>query len=186
MSNFNQRFVTIVGVFTIIGAIAAVLSIPESRALSRDSVTTQSGVVGQETPFVPMVEPPSVNVLTVELDARRPGWTNTGIEVNRGDILDIEVSGNVVFDPEIRAVGPGGTDWKANIVGHPNEFLLPNENLAAVIGRINDRVFLIGSRSQVIAQADGPLWLAINERWITGAWDDNRGTFQVSVRRERP
>jgi|1185.fasta_scaffold136085_2 hypothetical protein len=186
MSNANQRFVTTVGVFTIVGAIAAVLNIPEFRSLLRPS-GYHSGVSGQELPLAPPPSPPppEIEVISTVVEATTPGWTNTGLALQRGDVLDIEVSGTVLFDPTIQEVGPDGTPWNASSVGHPNEFMLPKEHLAAVIGKIGDRIFLIGRHSHEIAQSDGTLSLGINERWIPGAWDDNRGTFQVSVRRER-
>jgi hypothetical protein len=67
----------------------------------------------------------------------------------------------------------------------PEQFLLRDAPCASLIGKINNQIFVIGADSVKYAETTGELYLGINERRVAGSWNDNRGTFHVSIRIER-
>jgi hypothetical protein len=127
------------------------------------------------------IDPIGPRMIVVEGDHER--WTATGVVVAAGSAIDLSATGSVFWDPAVPEpeVGPAGASWEPAGVTRPEEFQLPHEPIASLIGAIDDWVFPIGSGRVVVAERTGELLLGMNERWVDGAWDDNDGSWQVSV-----
>jgi len=111
---------------------------------------------------------------TVNVSANEE-WTDTGIELRRGQELRFRASGKVRWGPG-RSDGPageGGDHYNAN---RP----LPDRPAASLIGRLGDRndVFFIGGDSGPIRARDGGrLYLGVNDDYLL----DNSGSFRVTI-----
>jgi hypothetical protein len=102
-------------------------------------------------------------------------WTNTGIDVSRGQVVRFSTSGSVQLSRNARdiaeAAGRAGTsvNSRAPIRDLPR---------GALLGRINDgRPFGIGDQAQVTMPESGTLYLGIND----DSYSDNSGQFVVTV-----
>jgi len=101
-------------------------------------------------------------------------WTPTGITVTKGQVLNFSSSGEIQLSPD--------ANDKAGIDGARSGRLAPSAALprtpaGALIGRIGNTPFAIGSRTTVTAPASGVLSLGIND----DGFSDNQGSFQVTV-----
>jgi hypothetical protein len=111
---------------------------------------------------------------TVNVEARSP-WTDTGIDLRRGQEIRFRASGKVRWGPD-RSDGPGGEGGRHSNPNRP----LPDRPGAALIGRIGagDDVFFIGSDEGPIRVRDGGrLYLGCNDDFL----QDNSGSFRVTV-----
>jgi len=102
-------------------------------------------------------------------------WTNTGIDVSRGQVVRFSTSGSVQLSRNARdtaeAAGRAGTsvNSRAPIRDLPR---------GALLGRINDgRPFGIGDQAQVTMPESGTLYLGIND----DSYSDNSGQFVVTI-----
>ena len=102
-------------------------------------------------------------------------WTNTGIDVSRGQVVLFSTSGSVQLSRNARdtaeAAGSAGTsvNSRAPIRDLPR---------GALLGRINDgRPFGIGDQAQVTMPESGTLYLGIND----DSYSDNSGQFVVTI-----
>jgi hypothetical protein len=120
------------------------------------------------------------------LEGNHPFWTGTGISVKAGARLRITASGQILWDPAVRepTVGPEGASWTPDNVASPEEFLFQQSPIASLIGQVGGKMFWIGASQEITAPASGELKLAMNERWVVGAWDDNQGSWSIVVERE--
>jgi len=108
---------------------------------------------------------------------------DTGIDVRVGDQLTFTASGRVIAGRRIGEVGPEGarTSGFGSIMGTRP---VPTVGAGALIGFIRmadgqiNQPFPIGSQLTFTANADGRLFLAIND----DDYSDNGGAFQVRVR----
>jgi hypothetical protein len=114
----------------------------------------------------------------VRVQANQP-WTSTGINVNRGDRIVFEASGDIKIGPSVPAGVDGNTDLARRLT-------YPVRSMAAggLIGRVgNSAPFSIGSnREPIVLPASGELRLGINDDRFT----DNSGWFTVKVIRTGP
>ena len=119
----------------------------------------------------------------LKLDSHHPEWTSTSLIVQTGETLRFRATGTFVWDPSTKepVVGPDGASWTPAQASNPGDFQLPSARIASLIGRVGNWVFPIGASLSVQARATGELLLGINERWVSGAWDDNQGILQVLV-----
>lgn len=113
-------------------------------------------------------------------------WTEyPAIILAPGDKVTFDATGKIMWDPEVpsamREVGPGGAGFTPSLVTMPEEFLLPDFPMVALIGKIGDTVFGIASRDEIKVTKPGRLNLGINERWLQGSWNDNQGEFHIRV-----
>ncbi|HLU68965.1 MAG TPA: hypothetical protein VKZ63_21935 [Kofleriaceae bacterium] len=106
-------------------------------------------------------------------------WTDTGIDVSAGELLEIAASGTVIFRAS-DTVGPDGfapddhDEW--------NE--LPCADHASLIGRIgrDGAPFPVGSQRWVLAPRAGRLYLGTNDRDVA----NNGGAFAVRIASDVP
>lgn len=121
-----------------------------------------------------------------ELEVEVPGTSrgvDSGIDVRVGDQLTFTASGRVIAGRRIGEVGPEGgrTSGFGSIIGTRP---VPTVGPGALIGfiRMSDgqisQPFPIGSQLTFTANADGRLFLAIND----DDYSDNGGAFQVRIR----
>jgi hypothetical protein len=103
-------------------------------------------------------------------------WTPTGIRVNFGDKLQLQISGQITLstnNPKDVAI-PQGSLLQRRAPNSP----MPNVLAGALIGRIDGgQPFGIGNLSSILAPASGMLYLGINDDVVT----DNSGQFTVVV-----
>lgn len=135
---------------------------------------------------------------SITVDARHD-WTNTGIEISKGQEVSISASGKVVWknvadtNPNARPkpyeeCGPDGTppvdakDYYSNIASYQTR----NANKGALIGKIGENgiPFKVGSSLNKTMDESGVLYLGINEmrpEVDSTAYADNQGSFSVVV-----
>lgn len=120
--------------------------------------------------------------LTVEVPGASRG-TDTGIDLRSGDQITFTASGAVVAGRRIGSVGPEGgrnTGFGSIVAVKP----VPTAGPGALIGYIrtadgqSSPAFLIGNQLIFTANADGRLFLAIND----DDYSDNSGAFSVKIK----
>jgi len=103
-------------------------------------------------------------------------WTPTGIRVNFGDKLQLQISGQITLrpnDPKDVAI-PQGSLLQRRAPNAP----MPEVLAGALIGRIDGgKPFGIGNLSSILAPASGQLYLGINDDVVS----DNSGQFTVAI-----
>jgi hypothetical protein len=103
-------------------------------------------------------------------------WSNTGINVSRGQSLRFEPSGEVrlSFNGDDRGRPSGAMSFR-----HSDKAPIPTVPVGALIGRINNgQPFSIGDTTNSFQMpADGRLFLGINDDHVA----DNSGNFVVRI-----
>ena len=100
--------------------------------------------------------------LTVIRTARpSPVWQETYVNVEKGQRLVIDAEG--AWSPDLQdRIGWCGADGVANVIAG-EDYLSPGTNVGALIAKIGDVVFSVGSRYDNAAPAEGVIFLAMNE-----------------------
>lgn len=100
--------------------------------------------------------------LTIIHTARpSPVWQETYVRAKKGQRMVIDAQG--AWSPDTRnRICWCGADGIANLAAG-EDFLMPGTNIGALIAKIGDVVFAVGSRYDNSAPADGVLFLAMNE-----------------------
>ena len=112
---------------------------------------------------------------TVMVQARQ-SWTDTGIDVRRGQQVYLNASGEIRWGKGDRKDGPEGEKNSPFNQARP----IPNRPAGALIGRVgdSDAPFFAGSdRGPYEMRASGRLYLGVNDDYL----QDNSGTFRVVV-----
>lgn len=120
--------------------------------------------------------------LTVEVPGNSRG-TDTRIDVRAGDQITFSASGTVVAGQRAGSVGPEGkaSSGFGGIIGTRP---VPGAGVGALIGYVRTtdgqtiQPFFIGNQFTYTVQADGRLYLAIND----DNYNDNSGSFTVRIR----
>jgi hypothetical protein len=103
-------------------------------------------------------------------------WTNTGLNVTRGQWLRFEPSGEIrlSFNGDDTATAAGGKNFRTVAKAQ-----LPTIPVGALIGRVNNgQPFSIGDTTQAFQMpADGRLFLGVNDDHLP----DNSGNYVVKV-----
>lgn len=105
-------------------------------------------------------------------------WTDTGIDVQRGDRLSFSATGTAHVAPNADC-GPDG--YGNRPAGNDrNGYPVPEVPIGALVGRIgNSTPFVIGANTQAIMMpATGRLMLGVNDNNVR----DNSGGFSVRIR----
>jgi Ca2+-binding EF-hand superfamily protein len=101
-------------------------------------------------------------------------WVDTGLTVERGDLMAFDTSGQVQLSTDGNDVAsPAGAHSGRRAAQAP----LPSNLAGALIGRIGNVEFVIGTRSSMTAPASGRLFLGVNDDHLA----DNEGQFEVFV-----
>jgi hypothetical protein len=107
---------------------------------------------------------------------------DTGIELRSGDQVTISATGTVIAGRRAGEVSPDG--GRVSGLGIVSAYPVPNAGVGALIGYIrlasgqNTAPFIIGSQQSFAAQADGRLFLLVND----DNYSDNSGSFTVRIR----
>ncbi|MDI9571431.1 MAG: hypothetical protein QM278_12090 [Pseudomonadota bacterium] len=126
---------------------------------------------------------------TVYVDARSD-WINTRIRVSKGQTVVFRCEGAWAVAPlnERERWPDAGPEGHGN---HPGEIVhragdakkeLPGTPFGALLGKVDSKVFPIGSREKVVMPADGVLYLVINDYPFYR--HDNRGGLTVYISKE--
>jgi len=102
-------------------------------------------------------------------------WSNSGIDVRRGDVIHFRASGNVGLstNPSDYATPSGAVDGR--MAGNSP---LRGVTGGLLIGRVgNSQPFAIGTESDVTMPANGRLYLGVNDDDVR----DNTGSFVVDM-----
>lgn len=107
-------------------------------------------------------------------------WTDTGIDIKQGDVLELKAEGSIVWKKEgrVRCDANGAlpyTRW-----GNKPLSGAPTGALIARIGSNISESFLVGSGRKMIAWASGRLTFGINDDNTA----DNDGAFRVWIKKE--
>ena len=110
-------------------------------------------------------------VITV---SARQRWTSTGLVVNRGEVVNLQSSGQIRLNRDGVTASPDGSS------GNDPQSPLPNTLVGALIGRIgNGQPFGIGMQTSIEMPDSGQLFLGVNDSIL----NDNDGAFRVEIRR---
>jgi hypothetical protein len=146
------------------------MSAPGARSVYNHVPSPRNAVA--TSGITPGVTPGAVNV------PANQAWTDTGIDVKKGDRVSFHTSGQV-------RIAPGGNEAFAGPDGAPsdtgprNTYPIAAMPAGGLIGRVgNSAPFPIGSNAQPITMpASGRLYLGIND----SNYSDNEGSFTVSI-----
>ena len=113
------------------------------------------------------------NTIVVRVDGNQR-WVDTGIDVKRGDRLNLSSSGQVIVTPGSTATPAGARIRSAN-------YPVPTLGVGGLIAKVGDAApFAVGAGShQITMPEDGRLQLGIND----DEFGDNDGSFSVTIRR---
>jgi hypothetical protein len=101
-------------------------------------------------------------------------WTSTGITVTKGQMINFSSSGEIQLSPDSNDTASVDGSKSSRLAPHA---ALPQTPAGALIGRVGNTPFPIGSRTSIAAPASGVLFLGIND----DGFSDNQGAFQVTV-----
>ena len=118
-------------------------------------------------------EEPEADYAVLDVPATQT-WSDTGIAVSAGELIEIDASGTITFRAG-DAVGPNGFGPDE----HDQHNELPCTNHAALIGRIgtDGSPFPVGDQRLVVAPSSGRLFLGVNDRDV----GNNGGAFALRV-----
>jgi|GEM_PF-1291316 len=104
-------------------------------------------------------------------------WTSTGIPLKKGQEISVSASGTITYDDKGNSCGPDGASWSDTKDKEDPIYTKPHGGL---IGRIDvtGTPFFVGSKSKFKVDADGTLYLGINDRWYKG----NTGQFTAVIK----
>jgi hypothetical protein len=126
--------------------------------------------------------PSNIGPGTTVIVSSRTAWTNTNIQVRRGQEVRFEANGEVVFSPRGHVAKPAGSvdnlfDSNAPVPSAPQGALIGRVGAARVARSAAGSVFPIAGQSTVVMPADGVLFLGVNDSGV----NDNRGEFTVKI-----
>ncbi len=142
----------------------------------------------------------------IEVQGSHPYWTQTGIFLRKGDMVSLTAMGavgapypsnkkGVTKHPSTgpnglrRYVGPGKYmtperfPRDERLRGYsPANYILPYKPLNSLMGTVGTgSAFYIGKSKEYKAKYDGEILLGVNQLWLKGAWQENTGSFRVTI-----
>ena len=126
----------------------------------------------------PSVGATTLSTKTVTVDGKTQ-WTDTGIDVQVGQVVTINATGEV-FASESLSTGPNGVPERPDLA---SANLIVSGNHAALIGRIGDAgaPFAVGSDFSSGRLPPGRLFLGVNDKGL----ENNHGAFSAAIRVSR-
>jgi Ca2+-binding EF-hand superfamily protein len=115
---------------------------------------------------------------TITVDATR-GWVDTGIDVRSGETLTLDATGSVTLSSNASDVAdPSGSRTGRRAASAP----ITDQAAGILIARVGDGApMAVGSRKLITADANGRLFLSVNDDHFA----DNGGAFRVTVSLQR-
>jgi len=138
-----------------------------------------AGILNNQAP-APVATSGVLNNGGIVVNGNQP-WTDTGIDVKKGDRISFSASGQVRVatgnGPEAVADPNGAGQFNAP----RNNYPFPGMAVGGLIAKVgNDRPFAVGTTSTPISMPDnGRLFLGVND----DGFGDNSGAFSVIVRK---
>jgi hypothetical protein len=190
----SDTWFKIVGLFTIVGATAALLVVPEVRRslglglhgpTHTDSSQNHSEPSGKAPgPTQSTTAPSHAETRTVIVDPQRM-WTDSNLQIKKGELITVEASGqvNACTIPEDGAnkwVGPDGwgynPQWNWGDTGKTTNWIYvlgKGSSLECLTGRIGRKgqPFRIGSHHKFTVPESGTLYLGVNH--VISDWQGN-------------
>ncbi|MGH8873084.1 MAG: hypothetical protein ACRDWS_14060, partial [Acidimicrobiia bacterium] len=121
---------------------------------------------------------PLVHSVEVPPDGVWPGqvnWIDTGIRLERGDLVEIVAVGEATHEGTVWS-GPDGDPEPGRRRFNLPE--LPTDNHNAMVGRVGDGdPFLVGDSLTFTADADGVFYLGVNDQGV----ENNTGQYVASI-----
>jgi hypothetical protein len=116
-----------------------------------------------------------VDAATLVIVTNRRVWTDSGIELSAGDVLNITATGRIQYSGQAAHIT--GADGASGVT-RPRA-PMPNMPVGALVARVgNSAPFFVGARANAVRVPQaGRLSFAINDDILT----DNSGEFRVSV-----
>jgi hypothetical protein len=131
----------------------------------------QSRSGDRSEPAVRLIEP-----VTKDISAER-GWQNTGVRLGSGETLHIQFIAGEIYDGDTVIRGPAGSGYICGDAGSCEP--IPGAQRVALIGRVEDHIFLIGDKNTIEVQENGELQLRIND--CDAGLFDNSGSLTVKI-----
>lgn len=108
--------------------------------------------------------------------AKNPAWTDTGMFVFSNQRIVFDANGVWSYGKQCDAWGG------PKLADPPNAgMLLPGHNFGALICRIGNQEFTVGTHQEIRVQEPGTIYLACNDSRIGTGWDDNDGSLDVKI-----
>jgi len=147
----------------------------------------------------------TIEIYQLAFESKNEFWTDTDIQVKKGDIIVIRATGsatcNSPFKKSESTCGPDGLKGLLNRIGYVTPNMLPREyrykgklgyfptcyimadkpinSLIGIIG--SGKPFCIGKSHEHNSKQNGTIRLGINQVWRSGAWNNNSGSFIVTI-----
>jgi TolB protein len=110
-------------------------------------------------------------------------WHDTGIAVARGDTINIKASGRITWNPNPEnnnsTAGPDGVAFNAYRLSQPQDFPMPEANIASLLIRVGGVRYAVGSERSLQVSEGGTIQLMINDRY--NGLSDNFGDLNVVI-----
>lgn len=110
-------------------------------------------------------------------------WHDTGIAVKQGQIITITATGRIIWNPNPEnsntTAGPDGVQYNGYRLQQPQDFPMPEANVASLIMRIGTVKYAVGSGATIHVRESGTIQLMINDRY--SGLHDNTGDLSVRI-----
>ncbi|HWP46615.1 MAG TPA: hypothetical protein VNM22_05595 [Candidatus Limnocylindrales bacterium] len=113
--------------------------------------------------------------VTVTVPANVP-WTDTGITVTTGQILDFRATGAWSFDP--KGSGMHGPDGVKSVSQAGPGFPFPSQPPGILLLKVGNHIRAVGSSAELKMTESGKLFLGINDSGVS----DNQGAVVVTIK----
>lgn len=156
----------------------------EYRQYTRE-MALESGTRTTPTPIVtPTVRQTERVVWEGSVNPRRR-WQSTGVEVRRGETIQITASGSVTWATNVPSpyiyVSPNGTSYSASMLDDTTGFPSPEAGCGSLIMRIGSSIYPVGGNATILSRQNGTIEFMVNDRVYS--LSDNSGNFHVTVRK---
>jgi hypothetical protein len=113
--------------------------------------------------------------VTVTVPANVP-WTDTGISVTAGQILEFQATGTWSFDPA--GSGMHGPDGVKSVPQAGPGFPFPSQPPGILLLKVANHIRAVGSHAEIKMTESGKLFLGINDSGVS----DNQGAVTVTIK----
>lgn len=135
----------------------------------------------------------------VVLQASTPNWTQTTIQLRKGDVVAFTVTGLIKCISPLKAgmttTNPNGIYLFNGYVTSlelpksyrkkgfsPSYYILPDKVMNCFMIKVGTgEAFVIGSGKTYKVKQGGILFVGINQLWTSGAWKNNSGELNISI-----
>lgn len=135
----------------------------------------------------------------VVLQASTPNWTQTSIQLKKGDVVSFTATGKIRCISPLKA-GMSTTNPKGLYLFNgyvvpsrlprsyrqkgfsPSYYILPDENINCLMAKVGiGQALAIGSSRTHKVKQDGLLFFGINQLWKSGAWRNNSEQLDINI-----